>query len=200
MTLQNSAVLYIAIAVGLLAGCLLGTQPSANGFLGRTLGHPLQAAVISFGSGFALLVLLSLGFGVFPPRFNTSPAALPWWAWTGGAIGTVLVTSSLYFVPRIGSLSWFGAVITGQVLAALILDQWGLMGNPRSSASPMRILGALMLIGGVLLITRAKAMEKQHSVPTHQKIYQDSERENAVTEAPRGALDDDLTAPGTRED
>jgi len=73
----------------------------------------------------------------------------------------VLVTSSLYFVPRIGSLSWFGAVITGQVVAALILDQWGLMGNPRSAASPLRLLGGAMLIGGVLLITRAKALERR---------------------------------------
>ncbi len=176
--MQNSPVLYVAIAVGLLAGGLLGAQPSANGFLGRVLGHPLQAAVISFGSGFVLLLILSIGYGVFPPRFARSPLSLPWWAWTGGAIGTVLVTSSLYFVPRIGSLSWFGAVITGQVVAALILDQWGLMGNPRSAASPLRLLGAAMLIGGVLVITRAKALEQREGV------RESAARAAALEEAP----------------
>lgn len=151
------------------------------------MGHPLQAAMISFGSGFVLLVLLSLVFGVFPPRFNAPPMSLPWWAWTGGAIGAVLVTSSLYFVPRIGSLSWFGAVITGQVVAALILDQWGLMGNPRSAASPARVLGAVMLLGGVLLITRAKAMEKKDPVPpgaTSARAF-DVEDEAGSVESPR---------------
>lgn len=159
MIVQNQTVLLLAVVIGLLAGCLLGAQPSANGYLGRHLAHPLQAAVISFGSGFALLLLLSLVAGVFPPRFSTPASGLPWWVWTGGAIGTVVVTTSLIFVPRIGSLTWFAAVITGQVLAALIVDQWGMMGNPRSPASPLRLLGAMMLIGGILLITRAKTLE-----------------------------------------
>ncbi|QEG38403.1 DMT family transporter [Roseimaritima ulvae] len=158
---QNQSLLLVAVVVGLLAGCLLGTQPSANGYLGRHLAHPLQAAVISFGSGFVILLVLSIANGVFPPRFSTPPTGLPWWVWSGGAIGTVLVTTSLIFVPRIGSLTWFAAVITGQVLAALILDQWGMMGNPRSPASPLRLLGAAMLIGGILLITRAKALESR---------------------------------------
>ena len=164
--MHNQSILVTAVAIGLLSGCLLGTQPSANGYLGRHLAHPLQAAVISFGSGFAIVLLLSVAAGVFPPRFSTSLLSLPWWVWSGGAIGTVLVTTSLIFVPKIGSLAWFAAVITGQVMAAMILDQWGLMGNPRSPASPLRLLGAAMLIGGILLITRAKALESKASLPT----------------------------------
>lgn len=122
--------------------------------------------MISFGSGFVILLLLSIVSGVFPPRFSTAPTGLPWWVWSGGAIGTVLVTTSLIFVPRIGSLTWFAAVITGQVLAAMILDQWGMMGNPRSPASPLRLLGAAMLIGGILLITRAKTLENRANQAT----------------------------------
>ena len=178
MPVPNAAVLYLAILVGLLAGCMLGTQPSANGYLGRRVAHPLQAAVISFGSGFAILVAISAAAGQFPPRLTVPIASLPWWAWSGGAIGTVLVTASLIFVPRIGSLSWFAAVITGQICAALILDQWGLMGNPKSAASPLRIAGALLLIAGVLLITRAKALER--SAPRPPSVI-------AVDEPPDGA-------------
>ena len=163
---QNQSLLFVAVLIGLFSGCLLGTQPSANGYLGRHLAHPLQAAVISFGSGFFILLLLSIASGVFPPRFSTAPTGLPWWVWSGGAIGTILVTTSLIFVPRIGSLTWFAAVITGQVLAAMILDQWGMMGNPRSPASPLRLLGAAMLIGGILLITRAKTLENQATKAT----------------------------------
>lgn len=146
----------MAIAVGLLAGCLLGAQPSANGQLGRSLGHPVQAATISFASGTLLLILFSLAIGQFPPKFSVSPSSLPWWVWVGGAIGTVLVTTSLYFVPYVGSLSWFAAVMTGQVLAALVLDQFGLMGNPRQPANLTRLAGAGFLVLGILCITYSR--------------------------------------------
>jgi transporter family-2 protein len=152
-------IVLVAIIIGLLAGCLLGTQPSVNGQLGRHLEHPLQASLISFASGTAILLLLSLFSGNFPPVFTTSPRDLPWWIWFGGAIGVVLVTTSLILVPRVGSLPWFAAVMTGQTVAALILDHYGLLGNPRAQASPLRLLGAGLLIAGVLVIVQAKRLE-----------------------------------------
>jgi len=36
----------------------------------------------------------------------------------GGAIGVMLVTTSIIFVPRVGSLVWLAAVMTGQTLGA----------------------------------------------------------------------------------
>lgn len=153
---QPTWFLSLAIVIGLLAGCLLGAQPSANGQLGRYLAHPLQAATISFATGTLLLILCSVLVGQFPPKFSEPITSLPWWVWIGGAIGTVLVTSSLYFVPRVGSLYWFAAVMTGQVLAALVLDQFGLMGNPRQPANLLRIIGALFLVAGVLCITYSR--------------------------------------------
>ncbi len=158
---HGAGIVVIAIVIGLLAGGLLGTQPSVNGQLGRHLEHPLQASLISFASGTAILLVLSLASGVFPPAFTASPQALPWWIWFGGAIGVVLVTTSLILVPRIGSLPWFAAVMTGQTLAAIVLDHYGLLGNPRAEASPLRLLGAGLLIAGVLVIVQAKRLEFQ---------------------------------------
>ena len=141
---------------GLVAGCLLGAQPSANGYLGRHVGHPIQAATISFVSGTALLLLVSVFMGQFPPKLTISFDQIPWWAWIGGAIGTVLVTTSLYFVPHVGSLYWFSAVITGQIFAALLLDQFGWMGNPKQPANLLRICGAMLLVAGILCITYSR--------------------------------------------
>ena len=151
--------MLVAIVIGLLAGCLLGTQPSVNGQLGRNLEHPLQATLVSFASGTAIILALSVVSGVFPPVFTTSPRELPWWIWLGGAIGVVLVTSSLILVPKVGSLPWFAAVMTGQTVAALLLDHFGMLGNPRAEASPLRLLGAGLLIAGVLVIVQAKRLE-----------------------------------------
>lgn len=158
-------ILLVAILIGLLAGCLLGTQPSVNGQLGRHLEHPLQASLISFASGTAILLVLTLLSGNFPPVFTTSPRDLPWWIWFGGAIGVVLVTTSLILVPRVGSLPWFAAVMTGQTVAALILDHFGLLGNPRVPASSLRLLGTGLLIAGVMVIVQAKRLEHRPPPP-----------------------------------
>jgi transporter family-2 protein len=151
--------LLTAIAIGLVAGCLLGTQPSVNGQLGRHVEHPLQASLISFASGTAILLVLTILNGSFPPTFTTPPRQLPWWIWLGGSIGVMMVTTSLILVPRVGSLPWFAAVMTGQTVAALALDHYGLLGNPKSPASPLRLLGAALLIAGVLVIVQAKRIE-----------------------------------------
>lgn len=157
---KDLRMLILAILIGLVAGAILGTQPSVNGQLGRNVAHPLQASMISFASGTAILLVLTIAIGRFPPQFTVTPSQLPWWIWTGGAIGVVMVSTSLFFVPRVGSLPWFAAVMTGQTVAALMLDHFGMLGNPKSPASPFKILGTLLLIIGVLLIVASKHAEQ----------------------------------------
>lgn len=153
-----------AIAVGLGAGALLGTQPSVNGSLGKSVAHPLQASLISFGSGTAILLLLTATIGGgFPPRFTTAAQTLPWWIWIGGAIGVTMVSTSLWLVPRIGSLPWFAAVMTGQTVAALVLDHYGLLGNPKSPLSLLKLLGVVFLLLGVATVVAAKHLESPTS-------------------------------------
>ena len=157
--MQSAGIVGFAVVIGLLAGCLLGTQPSVNGQLARHVAHPLQATLISFASGTIIIIAVTAAIGIFPPRFSQPPGQLPWWIWCGGAIGVVMVTTSLLLVPLVGSLRWFAAVITGQVLVAVTLDHFGWLGNPRVPASPLRIFGALLLIAGVLVIVQAKRSE-----------------------------------------
>lgn len=162
--MQGFGIVLIAVLVGLGAGCLLGLQPSVNGQLGQSVSHPLQASLISFAAGTGILLLMSLAMGIFPPAFTTAPSELPKWIWFGGAIGVVMVTTSLILVPKVGSLPWFAAVMTGQTLTALILDHFGLLGNPKSSATPLSLLGAVFLVAGVLMIVQSKRMaQAEHS-------------------------------------
>ncbi len=158
--MSPSGLILVAVAIGLAAGCLLGAQPSINGQLGQHVSHPLQASLISFASGTTILLLLSVVSGNFPPRLSTSIHELPWWIWTGGAIGVLLVTTSLILVPKVGSLPWFAAVMTGQTVAAIVLDHYGMLGNPKAVASPLRLLGGALMIAGVMVIVYAKRSEQ----------------------------------------
>lgn len=157
--MQGIGIVLIAVIIGLAAGCLLGAQPSINGQLGRSLEHPLHASLISFASGTAIVLVILVFIGSAKPVFTTPARDLPWWIWLGGAIGVVMVTTSLILVPRVGSLPWFAAVMTGQTVAALLLDHFGLLGNPKTEASPLRLLGVGLLIAGVFVIVQAKHLE-----------------------------------------
>ncbi|MEM9586541.1 MAG: DMT family transporter [Planctomycetota bacterium] len=162
--MQNLGWLTVAIVMGLAAGMLLGAQPSINGKLSQNTTHPLQASLVSFASGTALITLLMLISGAFPFRFTQPPGQLPWWTWTGGAIGVVVVTSSLLLVPRVGALPWFAALITGQTIAAILLDHFGWLETPQVRLSPLRCLAAVLLIAGVLTIVYAKHQDRPDGV------------------------------------
>ena len=177
--MQGFGIVLIAVAVGLAAGSLLGAQPSVNGQLAISLAHPLQAALISFATGTTILLVLSLVFGVFPPSFQTAPGELPWWIWLGGGIGVVLVTTSLIFVPRIGSLPWFAAVMTGQIVAALALDHYGSLGNPKAVASPLRLLGAGLMIASVMVVVYAKHSEVRLAESDQPKLTNPSDLDSS---------------------
>jgi transporter family-2 protein len=165
--LSHSTTFFLfAICVGFLVGGLLGTQPSINGSLGKSVAFPLQASLISFASGTVILLLLNLivGGGV-PLEFVEAPSRLPWWTWMGGALGVVYVSTSLLLVPRIGSLPWFAAAMTGQIMIAILLDHYGLLGNPKAPVSALRLIGTLFLILGILAIVAGRQMEQKQSFP-----------------------------------
>jgi transporter family-2 protein len=139
----------LALLGALVAGLALGVQASINAHLGRALADPIVASCISFGVGFAVLLLLSL------PRITalewSAVRDLPWWAWTGGAIGTIYMVSMVVGVPRLGVLTMVTAVVLGQVCASLVLDAVGAFGGAVVGVSWQRLLAAACLLAGVVL-------------------------------------------------
>ena len=76
----------------------------------------------------------------------------PWWAWLGGACGVTLVGGSIVAVRDLGYAGLVVGIVCGQVVLSLALDRLGLFGQPVREISPVRLLGAAMVLGGVLII------------------------------------------------
>ncbi len=142
----------VAVICGLLTGFTLGAQPGINGYLGKQVSHPLQASVISFTTGLVLLLVISLAMRVMPPKFVVPPTQLPWWTWMGGVIGAITVTCSLFFAPHTGAFIWISLLVAGQILSSLLLDHYGLAGHAIHSITPQRMIGAVLLVVGVVLV------------------------------------------------
>ena len=145
--MNNVSVILLMV----FAGSLIALQGSVNSALGKYLGHPLQAAMFSFGSGFVALCFAVL---IMKSGFPTVSklAAAPKTILIGGLLGTVFVTSVIFSVPKIGVASVVLACLCVQVVFSMILDHFGALGMPEHVIDFKRVLGTLLVISGLVLI------------------------------------------------
>jgi bacterial/archaeal transporter family-2 protein len=147
---MNSAALPLALAV--IAGILIAIQAPTNALLGKASGSPIVAAFISFAVGtLALGAMVAASSGrLLAPELR----GVPWYAWIGGLYGAFFVAMAAFAAPRIGVASLLTAAIGGQILAALVLDHFGLLGLPRQAVNVERIAGAALVLAGAVLVRR----------------------------------------------
>ena len=118
----------------------------------RTGGSPLLAAVVNFVVGLGALVLVSVASGARWAPGSTS--AVPAWAWFGGVLGALYVASTTVLGPRLGAAALLALTLAGQMAAALVVDHYGVIGFPQAPVTPVRLIGVVLLLAGVLLIMR----------------------------------------------
>jgi transporter family-2 protein len=142
------------LLLGVLAGAGVAAQAVINARLRIILGAPLWAAAVQFTVGLALILLAAIGSRQASP-LTEGLARAPWWVWIGGVFGAIFIVVSIVLTPRLGAALMLAAVIVGQLSAALVIDHYGLFGATVIRMSPVRILGAALLVLGVVLIRRA---------------------------------------------
>ena len=141
--------LYILAAVATGAG--IAAQALINSRLRGVLGGAIWAAVAQFVVGLVLLIALALATRQPSPSFEAVPRS-PWWVWTGGAFGAAFIVVSIVLVPRMGTALTVASITVGQLLAALVFDHTGWLGAPVIRLSPVRLVGAALLCGGIMLL------------------------------------------------
>jgi transporter family-2 protein len=143
----------LPIVLVFVAGGMIAVQAPTNALLARAGGSPVLAALISFVVGTVGLLLVWVASGNRP---GAQPfVGLPWYAWIGGLYGATFVAVAAYAAPRIGIASLITIGIAGQIAMALCLDHFGVLGLPREPVNLGRILGALLVVAGVILVRRS---------------------------------------------
>jgi bacterial/archaeal transporter family-2 protein len=144
---------YHLILLGLIVGAGITTQSGINATLKTALTSPVQAAFISFLVGTTLLGLIAFSQG--ERWFVThSAGTLPWWVWVGGLLGAFNISMSIYLAPRLGALLLGVSIVTGQMIASIAFDHFGLLGFPKVAITPNRLIGSLLMLSGLILVTR----------------------------------------------
>lgn len=134
------------------AGTLIAVQAGINAQLARATGTGLVAATISFAMGLAALVAACAATRVPWPSLETMREIPLHLLIGGGLLGATYVYGATMLAPRLGAGALVALVVTGQLVTALVLDQFGLVGFTVHELTPGRALGACLLIAGVVLV------------------------------------------------
>ena len=74
--------------------------------------------------------------------------------WMGGLFGATYVAASALLAPRLGSAPLLALLVGGQLLMSLVLDHYGWVGFAAHEMNVWRVVGAVLLVAGVVLIVR----------------------------------------------
>lgn len=143
--------IWVMSALAFLGGILNTVQSGSNATLAKTLGQPMLAALFVTLANGALYLLITAFAGIGWPE-RQAFAAVPWWGWLGGIFGGIYVLASIFFAEKLGAGIFIGLTVTAGVATSIAMDHWGLAGFKPHALNWPRLLGAALMIGGVVLV------------------------------------------------
>jgi bacterial/archaeal transporter family-2 protein len=142
---------WVYLLVAVVAGAVLPLQVGVNAELSRWVNDPVRAAFVSFLVGTVALLIIA-AFVRKPLPSISRLGDVPWWAWTGGLIGAFYVAASIVLGPKLGAATFIAAIVAGQAIASVVIDQYGWVGFKEHPATPGRVVGMVLVAGGVALV------------------------------------------------
>lgn len=165
----STALRITAVPLMLLAGGAVAVQSQVNGRLAGALGEGpragIGAAVVSFGTGLLVLVLLTAS----SPTQRRQAAALVAGLRTGGIrpvelvgglMGAFLVSTQGITVGTIGVALFSVALTAGQSVSSLVVDHLGFGPAGHQALSVPRAVAAAFAVAAVLLGTGSRLADE----------------------------------------
>ena len=139
-----------------LSGVLISLQTRANGELSHLINNGLEAALVSFGSGLIIILIITpfnphIKEGISNLRASVARKEIARWKLLAGALGGSFVAIQTQVVPLIGVAIYSVASIAGQTAMSLIVDRIGLTGGGKKLISPRRLSAAFITVLAVLV-------------------------------------------------
>lgn len=136
--------------VAILGGVAIVLQSQLMGVLDKQIGT-LESVFITYGGGGAVVALIMLALRGGNLRAWQS---VPWYAYTVGLLGLVIVGVISYVVPRLGLATAFTLMVATQFTLGVLVDQYGLLGAEVHPLNLSKLVGLGLLFVGVVLIIR----------------------------------------------
>jgi transporter family-2 protein len=143
--------LVLPMILAAMAGISLVVQQALNANLREALKSTAWSGFVSYFLGLICMAGLALLLQDPAPSVATA-SRIPWFAWSGGLFGAIFVALAIFLIPQLGAATFFALLIAGQMFGSIAFDHFGLLGVPVHPVSVIRIAGAALLVGGVVLI------------------------------------------------
>ncbi len=124
---------FLFVILGLCAGMLIPVQACTN------------AAVLAYA-------LVSRA----PVPDSAQLRSAPFYSYLGGLIIAFYVISITIITPRLGVATSIGLIITGQIIAAVTIDHFGLFSIAVRQIDVRRLAGTLCMIVGIYLVMKKR--------------------------------------------
>ncbi|HEY9897978.1 MAG TPA: DMT family transporter [Pantanalinema sp.] len=136
------------ILFALLGGACLMLQNVANARISRDIGT-WQTATLTQLTGFlaAVAIAIALRSGGWRPFRRVKPLYL-----TGGALGAVIVFSSVTAVQQIGVTMMVAVLLIAQLSMTVLVDRNGWFGVAKQALRLPQFVGIALMIAGVLIL------------------------------------------------
>jgi transporter family-2 protein len=138
-------------ALAVVAGAAVAFQGATNQGLLKSAGIG-PALVVNTVVVLLGVTVLWLATGAQTTFF---PAGASWTYYLGGVFGFIIIVAAVLVFPRLGAAYAIALMVCGQCLAALIIDHYGLLGMETSPVTLPRVLGAVLVVGGVAVFRLA---------------------------------------------
>ena len=143
----SSAILIIVAVIG---GISVALQAQMMGLLDKSIGT-LEGVFVTYAGG-GLLIALIL---IFMRGGNLGAwQSVPWYAYSSGALGLIIVGAIGYSAPRLGLVATFTIIVSAQFIVAAVIDHFGVLGAATRPLDLSRMLGIALLLAGIWMTMR----------------------------------------------
>jgi transporter family-2 protein len=144
----GSSTLLIIVAV--IGGVTVALQSQLMGLLDKSIGT-LEGVFITYAGG-GLLIAITM---IFMRGGNLGAwQSVPWYAYSSGALGLIIVGAIGYSAPRLGLVATFTIIVSSQFVVAALIDHFGVLGATTRPLDISRMLGMAVLLAGIWLTMR----------------------------------------------
>ena len=142
--------LYLCL-FSMFLGVVLTVHLAMNGKVGAVLNNARVGNALFWCLGAVMAVAIGLSgwhAGALSGLKQVNPILL-----TAGAIGASLVFAIAWLIPQIGAGPFTLTLLAGQIVSGMLLSHFGWLGSPVQPIGLKSVVGALIMVAGVLLAT-----------------------------------------------
>lgn len=145
---------YIWLFIGFVIGFGPPIQTAINSKLGQQIQSTLMASLVSFFVGFIILLLIKVitnkSFRLEMKVQHHGPLKAVYFI--GGMLGVIFITANIYLMPYLGAALTTISGMLGQMLMALIIDHFGLLGIDKRKITLRKTVGVGIIITGIVFL------------------------------------------------